>query len=242
MSDLVSREIWPDRRRAVRHSRRKWRIDVMVKKSVELQKASDDARKMVEDKLDIYIADNENLHEKIKLGSTEITKGNAVIQRLQTDKKTLSEKLKVKSDVIRKQDDIVEELKTRLNEADRAIYTERETTKTMESKYKTAAEQLTDSLARLEESAKLISSNQEVISYLNEEINKWQLGLRSGTEAEALITANASSGSGIGVGATVKASKWKEFDQNASSSSAAMFSRIPLRTTAMVAISTARRT
>ena len=137
----------------------------------------------------------------------------------------MSEKLKVKSDVIRKQDDIVEELKTRLNEADRAIYTERETTKTMESKYKTAAEQLTESLARLEESAKLISSNQEVISYLNEEINKWQLGLRSGTEAEALIaTANASSGSGIGVGATVKASKWKEFDQNASSSSAAMFS------------------
>ncbi len=199
--------------------------DSMVKKSVELQKASDEARKMVEDKLDIYIADNENLHEKIKLGSTEITKGNAVIQRLQADKKTLTEKLKTKSDVIRKQEDVVEELKTRLNEADRIIFTERETTKTMESKYKTAAEQLTESLARLEESAKLISSNQEVISYLNEEINKWQLGLRSGTEAEALIaTAHGSGGSGIGVSESVKPSKWKDFDQNTSSNSAAMFS------------------
>ena len=197
----------------------------MVKKSAELQKASDEARKMVEDKLDIYIADNENLHEKIKLGSMEITKGNAVIQRLQADKKTLTEKVKAKSNVIRKQEDVVEELKTRLNEADRAIYTEKENAKTMENKYKVASEQLTESLARLEESAKLISSNQEVISYLNEEINKWQLGLRSGTEAEALIaTANASSGSGIGVGTTIKPSKWREFDQNTSSNSAAMFS------------------
>lgn len=194
----------------------------MVKKSAALQKAAEEARRLTEEKLDIYVADNENLHEKIKQGSNEITRGNSVIQRLQLDKRTLTDKMKVKSDVIRKQDDVVEELKHRLAEADRKVNAEVEATKTMNQKYETAAAQLEESLGRLEESAKLISSNQEVISYLNEEINKWQLGLRSGTEAEALLS--GVSGSGVGVSHTVRASKWKDFDQNVSSNSAAMFS------------------
>lgn len=194
----------------------------MVKKSAALQKAAEEARRLTEEKLDIYVADNENLHEKIKQGSNEITRGNSVIQRLQLDKRTLTDKMKVKSDVIRKQDDVVEELKHRLAEADRKVNAEVEATKTMNQKYETAAAQLEESLGRLEESAKLISSNQEVISYLNEEINKWQLGLRSGTEAEALLSGVP--GSGVGVSHTVRASKWKDFDQNVSSNSAAMFS------------------
>lgn len=194
----------------------------MVAKSASLQFAAEEARRLTEEKLDIYVADNENLHEKIKQGSSEITRGNSVIQRLQQDKKTLTEKMKTKSDVIRKQDDVVEELKSRLAEADRKVHAEHEATRTMQQKYETAASQLEESLGRLEESAKLISSNQEVISYLNEEINKWQLGLRSGTEAEALLS--GASGSGLGVSRTVRASKWKDFDQNVSSNSAAMFS------------------
>ncbi len=85
------------------------------------------------------------------------------------------------------------------------------------SQFESTQGKLNEALDRLQESNKIVASNKEVISYLNEEINKWQLGLRTGTEGMAI-------GSGLGVSSTVKPSKWASFDQNANESSAQMFS------------------
>ena len=191
-----------------------------VKKAADLQKAAEDARKMVEEKLDMYIADSENLHEKIKQGGHEITRGNSVIQRLQSDKKILTEKMKTKGDVIRKQEGIIQELKYEVASLQRSLLSEQDKTKMMSTKGDSLQDKLDESNARLGESTKIITSNQEVIAYLNEEINKWQLGLRTGTDNGADI------GSGIGVTNTVIPSKWKDFtaNENLDESSAAMFS------------------
>ena len=185
--------------------------------SKELQLSAEDSKKLMEEKLDIYIADAENLREKIKQGSMEINKGNAVIQRLQVDKKTLSEKVKSKSDVIRKQESVVQDLRSNCGELERAVLAAEDATKMAIAKYDSSDGQLKECTERLTESTKIIGSNKEVIAYLNEEINKWQLGLRTGTEGMAI-------GSGIGVTGAVEASKWKSFDQNSLEHSAQMFS------------------
>ena len=39
--------------------------------------------------------------------------------------------------------------------------------------------QVDEARTRLQESSKLVANNQEVISYLNDELNKWQLGIYS---------------------------------------------------------------
>ena len=184
----------------------------VIKISRNMQKAAEDARKLLEEKLDIYISDADNLREKIKLGGMEITRGNAVIQRLQADKKTLSEKVSSKSDVIRKQEVVVQELRSKVAEMERALLAERDATKLSISQYESTKGKLEEALSRLAESTAIITSNKEVIAYLNEEINKWQLGLRTGTEGMAI-------GSGIGVGLGAKQSKWASFDQNANDSS-----------------------
>ena len=191
--------------------------DEMIKISRNMQKAAEDARKLLEEKLDIYIADADNLREKIKLGGMEITRGNAVIQRLQVDKKTLSEKVSSKSDVIRKQEAVVQELRSKVAELERAVLSQQDATKSSISQYESVKGKLEECVSRLAESTSIIASNKEVIAYLNEEINKWQLGLRTGTEGMAV-------GSGVGVGLATKASKWASFDQNANDSSAQMFS------------------
>ncbi len=191
--------------------------DEMVQVSKNMQRAAEDARKLLAEKLDIYIADADNLREKIKLGGAEITRGNAVIQRLQIDKKTLTEKVKLKSEVIRKQELVVQELQSKIAEYERLLLSERDATKLAVAQYESVKGKLEEAVGRLTESSQIIATNKEVIAYLNEEINKWQLGLRTGTEGIAI-------GSGIGVTSSVKPSKWANFDQNATESSAQMFS------------------
>ena len=44
--------------------------------------------------------------------------------------------------------------------------------------------QVDESRQRLQESSKLVASNQEIIAYLNDELNKWQLGMSVGGQVE----------------------------------------------------------
>jgi spindle assembly abnormal protein 6 len=202
--------------------------DAMIGKSNELVKKGEEAVQLLEEKLDMYIADNEHLHEKIKQGSNEITRGNAVIQKLQLDKKTMSEKMKTKSEVIRKQEDAVHEVHTRMHSIERELLVSQDDLKMMTTKFESAENKLNEANKRLDESAKLVANNQEVISYLNEEINKWQMGMRTGTEAANLGVGISSgfpaSGTGIGVSESKSPSKWNKYDQNTSKNSAQMYS------------------
>jgi spindle assembly abnormal protein 6 len=193
--------------------------DEMVQTAKDLQHSAEDSRKLMEEKLDLYLSDNENLREKIKQGSMEMTRGNAVIQRLQIDKKTLTDKVKTKSDVIRKQEQLVSDLRSKNAEIERLLLTSEENIKMASTQQDNTENKLKEALERLAESTNIISSNKEVIAYLNEEINKWQLGLRTGTEGIAM-------GTGLGVTDTVEPSKWKSFqsDINSLNNSAQMFS------------------
>ena len=71
--------------------------------SVALLKAGDEARRALEEKLAVYVENLEYLQEKLESGGTQINRGNALMERLQSDGKQLKEKIKLKSEIIRKQ-------------------------------------------------------------------------------------------------------------------------------------------
>ena len=71
--------------------------------SVALLKAGDEARRALEEKLAVYVENLEYLQEKLENGGTQINRGNALMERLQSDGKQLKEKIKLKSEIIRKQ-------------------------------------------------------------------------------------------------------------------------------------------
>jgi len=77
--------------------------DELVVKSQALQRASDDARMAVEEKLKLYMETNNTLQEKVRELTNEISKGNQVISSQQQDIRQLRDKIHMKGDVIRRQ-------------------------------------------------------------------------------------------------------------------------------------------
>ena len=71
--------------------------------SVALLKAGDEARRALEEKLAVYVENLKYLQEKLENGGTQITRGNVLMERLQSDGKQLKEKIRLKSEIIRKQ-------------------------------------------------------------------------------------------------------------------------------------------
>jgi len=134
----------------------------------------------------MYITNGEALQEKLRDSGAEMTRGNALIARLQSEVKQLREKSKAKSEIIARQEESIQELRSKLAEMERASLFERDATLLAKTQGDVLRKQLDEANDKIQESAKLIASNQEVIAYLNEEINKWQLGLRSGGEVYAV--------------------------------------------------------
>lgn len=134
----------------------------------------------------MYITNGEALQEKLRDSGTEMTRGNALITRLQNEVKQLREKSKAKSDLISRQDLSIQELRSKGAELERQSLFEKDATLLAKTQCDVLRKQLDEANDRIQESSKLITSNQEVIAYLNEEINKWQLGLRSGAEVYAV--------------------------------------------------------
>ena len=77
--------------------------DELVAKSQALQRASDDARAAIEDKLKLVLETNDSLQEKIRELTNEISKGNQVISSQQQDIRQLRDKIHMKGEVIRRQ-------------------------------------------------------------------------------------------------------------------------------------------
>lgn len=72
-------------------------------KTVALQKASEDARRVSEEKIEMYAKCIEAQQEKLRVGHEELTRGNGVISQLQAKLKQAEQKISTKTEVIRKQ-------------------------------------------------------------------------------------------------------------------------------------------
>ncbi len=68
-----------------------------------LQRASEDAKVALEEKVNMYIENNDSLQEKMRELSNEVSKGNQTITSQQQDIRTLRDKIRMKGEVIRRQ-------------------------------------------------------------------------------------------------------------------------------------------
>ena len=135
-------------------------------KSAALQKASEDARDSIDQRLQMYISNAEVLQENMKTSAMEIEKGNQIIMKQNNEIKILREKVKIKTEVIRRQEDVVNELRQKVVNIENQIHVMMEADKTKELKISSLQEHLTDALNRLTESNNVIAGNQEVGRYI----------------------------------------------------------------------------
>lgn len=150
--------------------------DDSMNKTIALNKAADESKSGLEEKINMYANFIESQQEKIKNGAEELKRGNAVIARFQSECKQLKQKMTLKSEVIRKQENVVNELRLRIAEFEKLLSQSRNESLNRQQEVVNLKRSLDDANMKIQKNEELLESNQKVITFLNEENNKWQLG------------------------------------------------------------------
>lgn len=119
----------------------------------------------------------------LKTLAEEVNKGNDIIRKLQTEIKNLHSKLKVRNKVVEEQEKAVNGKEIVLDEMQRNLNSCREELKLRTEEAKKLQDNLDAAQTKLDESAKLARTNENVINWLNKQLNEFQVGNQRGLGA-----------------------------------------------------------
>eukprot|EP00616_Rhizochromulina_sp_CCMP1243_P003733 CAMPEP_0118972608 /NCGR_PEP_ID=MMETSP1173-20130426/8872_1 /TAXON_ID=1034831 /ORGANISM="Rhizochromulina marina cf, Strain CCMP1243" /LENGTH=261 /DNA_ID=CAMNT_0006922171 /DNA_START=6 /DNA_END=788 /DNA_ORIENTATION=- len=143
----------------------------LVQNAVDLHKATQAAQQRAEESLQLHKANTVTLQEKLKSSIAEINRGNDIIRRLQADMKTMRERVREKSEVIREQErvlDLERESKKGVEAAQHKMSLDSQHDK---ERIERLEVDLREAHRKLDESTRLLESNQQTIAWLNKELN-----------------------------------------------------------------------
>lgn len=158
-------------------------------KTKALQAAAEGGRKRMEEALELYKNNALTLQEKLEMSVGEIQKGNAIIHKLQGDVQALRGKLKTKNEVLRKQEAL-------LVEGQRGQDAGQHRLSMSVQENGRLTQELREMKVALEEAKRENESNQQVITWLNKEINDLQLGRGSSGLMYAMTGGGGTGGKG----------------------------------------------
>ncbi|POM60363.1 Spindle assembly protein [Phytophthora palmivora] len=143
----------------------------VIKKTADLLQSAKLHNEEVDESLKMYRDNHGRLQQKLELSISEINKGNEIIERIQNENRTLKSKMRMKAKIIKQQEQFVEEKQLQREEA----LLELKSTKD-DIRKRDEHDTIKELSQKLEDSNKLLASNQQVITWLNKEINEAQLG------------------------------------------------------------------
>jgi spindle assembly abnormal protein 6 len=129
-------------------------------------------RTAAEEKAAHYKASGGKLQRKLELGVREINKGNAVIEQLQQELAAANERLRTRALAMRQQEKVLGDATAGLEAAQQAAAQAREQLAQERAAGRELRAALEQSRAKLEECNKMLESDQNVIAFLNKEINQ----------------------------------------------------------------------
>nr|XP_032660829.1 spindle assembly abnormal protein 6 homolog isoform X2 [Chelonoidis abingdonii] len=115
------------------------------------------------------------LEATIKSLSAELLKANEIIKKLQGDLKTLMSKLKLKNTVTIQQEKLLAEKEEKLQKEQRELQETGQSLRVKEQEVCKLQEQLESTVQKLEESKQLLKTNENVITWLNKQLNEIQM-------------------------------------------------------------------
>ncbi|GBG34513.1 Spindle assembly abnormal protein 6-like [Hondaea fermentalgiana] len=166
--------------------------DLLAKTAAMLEQAQD-RRAAVEDKMNHYKASSAKLQRKLELSIKEINKGNGVIETLQAEVRQSKDRVRTKNIVIRQQERVLQDARANLEderEGAARLRDQLDNEKDVSAELRAALQATKE---RLEECNKMLESNQNVIAFLNKEINEAQLGPAGRIAAAAHASSSTSS-------------------------------------------------
>ncbi|TMW55686.1 hypothetical protein Poli38472_010568 [Pythium oligandrum] len=159
----------------------------VISKTTELLHAAQHHKQEVEDSLKMYRDNHVRLQQKLELSVAEINKGNEIIERIQNENRTLKAKMKMKGKILKQQEDLIDEKQHQREEALLELKSSRDDIRKRDEQISSLKDRVNELTAKLEESNKLLASNQQVITWLNKEINEAQISQHRRTSAHPQV-------------------------------------------------------
>ncbi|KAM6129057.1 LOW QUALITY PROTEIN: spindle assembly abnormal protein 6 homolog [Phoenicopterus ruber ruber] len=157
--------------------------DQLVIRTKEVLDATQEQKVILEESTEKKQSHIEKLETTIKSLSAELLKANEIIKKLQGDLKTLMSKLKLKNTVTIQQEKLLAEKEERLQKEQRELQETGQSLRMKEQEVCKLQEQLETTIQKLEESKQLLKTNENVITWLNKQLNEIQMAKKLETSA-----------------------------------------------------------
>uniref|UniRef100_H3AYF9 Spindle assembly abnormal protein 6 homolog n=1 Tax=Latimeria chalumnae TaxID=7897 RepID=H3AYF9_LATCH len=146
--------------------------DQLVTRTKEVLAATQEQKVSIEENLEEKQVHIEKLEATIRSLSEELLKANEILKKLQGDMKTLMAKLKLKNTVTIQQEKLLAEKEEKLQKGQNELQSVHQTLGLKEEEISKLQEQLEAMLQKLEESKQLLKTNENVITWLNKQLNE----------------------------------------------------------------------
>ncbi|XP_076081779.1 spindle assembly abnormal protein 6 homolog [Mytilus galloprovincialis] len=147
----------------------------LIAKSSDLLGSEQDQKRKYEEELDGRVREKQRLENKVKAMSEELMKGNEIIKKLQGEIKNYHAKIKLRNQIATEQEKLLGDKDHELEKLRQDLATTKNTLKTTDDENKKLSENLETTIKKLEESKQLLKTNENVINWLNKQINETQM-------------------------------------------------------------------
>ncbi|GCC30063.1 spindle assembly abnormal protein 6 homolog [Chiloscyllium punctatum] len=147
----------------------------VVTRTTEVFESTQEHKKNLEESLEQKQQQMGKLEATVKSLSEELLKANEIIKKLQGDMKKLMEKIRLKNTVTMQQEKVIGEKTQMLQEEQQQLKEVQQSLRQKEGEVCKLQEQLDTAVEKLEESKQLLKTNENVISWLNKQLNENKL-------------------------------------------------------------------
>lgn len=167
-----------------------------VIRTTNICESAQEHKKRLEDSLEQHQLHIGKLETTVKSLSEELLKANEIIKKLQGDMKKLMEKIKLKNAVTMQQEKLLGEKEQALQKEISELSNVKQNLSQKTEEALKLQEQLDKTVEKLEESKQLLKTNENVISWLNKQLNENKIatlhGIPSQCEAPSSIKSSTS--------------------------------------------------
>ncbi|KAF1386058.1 hypothetical protein PFLUV_G00114220 [Perca fluviatilis] len=153
--------------------------DQLMRRTKDVLEATQQQKESMEENAESKDGQIKKLEATVKSLSEELIKANGIIKKLQGDVRGLVGKIKVKNTVTVTQEKVLQETSEKLENVEKDLQSTRQQLSTKEEQASRLKEQLETTVQKLNESREVLKTNENVINWLNKQLNEKQLSRKS---------------------------------------------------------------
>ncbi|OWF56330.1 spindle assembly abnormal protein 6 homolog [Mizuhopecten yessoensis] len=147
----------------------------VITRSTDLLGSEQDQKRKFEDEVDYKSKDIHKLEHKVRAMAEELMKGNEIIKKLQGEIKNYHAKIKLRNQIATEQEKLLGEKDQELERLRQDLASTKANLKQTTEENVKLNENLKGTMEKLEESRQLLKTNENVIQWLNKQINETQV-------------------------------------------------------------------